>query len=53
VRFRSLLAELDQALRSWDHEETARLLRQLVPEYQPESTISSYAPLPAGGQHAP
>ena len=53
VRFRSLLAELDQALRSWDHEETARLLRQLVPEYQPESTISTYAPLPAGGQHAP
>ena len=40
VWFRSLLAELDQALSSWDHESTARLLRQLVPEYLPESKES-------------
>ncbi|MCS5698231.1 polysaccharide biosynthesis protein [Cyanobium sp. FGCU-52] len=38
--FLSLLSELDQALRSWDHEATARLLRQLVPEYLPESRES-------------
>jgi len=44
-RFRSLLAELDQALRSWDHEKTALLLRQLVPEYLPESRPSSPQPL--------
>jgi FlaA1/EpsC-like NDP-sugar epimerase len=37
VWFRSLLADLDQALSSWDHESTSRLLRQLVPEYLPES----------------
>ncbi|MCS5692549.1 polysaccharide biosynthesis protein [Cyanobium sp. FGCU-6] len=53
IRFRSLLAELDQALRLWDHEATSRLLRQLVPEYQPESTNHSPTPLPARGLQAP
>lgn len=35
-RFHSLLSELDQALLAWDDQRALDLLRQLVPEYQPE-----------------
>jgi len=47
IQFRRLLAELEQALHAWDDQATARLLRQLVPEYLPESHPVAPPPLPA------
>lgn len=48
-RFHALLGELDQALLAWDDQRAQKLLRQLVPEYQPQSGEAT----PRHGKHRP